>query len=149
MTEKTLRIIENIYFFPSMFLNMTRLSFKIKPKTFQTIQTLPYCLDVWWSGFSLQPTVMNIVEALPKLVPGTIIDTYRGVPLQHSEMQKLYTINHSEGFFKIWFYIKKHLSPQHKQVNDKLVQSSRNLFNEFCHQGKYVSYEAEIYINNI
>lgn len=54
------------------------------------------------------------------------------------------------GIFKnlFWFYIKKHLSSQHKQVNDKLVQSRRNLFNEFCHQGKYVFYETEIYINN-
>lgn len=72
--------------------------FQKNPRTFQTIQTLAYCLDVW-SGFSLWPTVMNTAEALPKLVSGTIIDTYRGVPLQHSEMQKLYIIIIQRVFF--------------------------------------------------
>ena len=69
--------------------------------------------------------------------------------LKHSgsEMQKLYSIIHSEVLFKtVWFYTVYRLSPQHKQVNDELVQSSRNLFNQFCHQRKYVFYQTQIYI---
>lgn len=50
-------------------------------------------------------------------------------------------------FFKpVWFYTIYSLSPQHKQVNDELVQSSRNLVHQFCHQRKYVSYETQIHI---
>lgn len=37
------------------------------------------------------------------------------------------------------------LLQQHKQANDELVQSSRNLFNQFCHQQKYSFYETQIY----
>lgn len=103
MTDKTLKIIANLYFFPFMFLNMTLFSFKKNSKLFRQFKHLSIawtfdglsslCSPQWWGLYT--------IEALTKLISGKIIDTYRGVPLQHSEMQKLYTIILSEGFFKI------------------------------------------------
>lgn len=79
---------------------MTRYAFKKTPKLFRQFKHLPIAWMFVGLG-SLCSPVMNTLEALPKVVSGTIMETQRGDPLQHREMQKLYTIIHSEGFLKI------------------------------------------------
>lgn len=130
-----------------MFLNMTRFSFKKKPQNFSDNSSSCLLLGCWmvWvlsvahSDEHCRSTIMDTWT----LTEESLCSTVRCKSFTPSSIQRVF-------FFKsVRFSIKKHLSPQHKQVNDKLVQSSRNLINGFCHQGKYVFYETEININNM
>lgn len=102
MTEKPLKIRKSLIFF--LLCPWAWQGFLLKnPKFSDNSNTclLLGCLMVW------APSVPHRNEHCRSTTQAGIRHStwHRVVPLQHSEMQKLYTIIHSEGFFTISFIL--------------------------------------------